>query len=422
MKFTIQMAIEDEYGETKIEEIISLNKLIDNPSDIGLSIKESKSVLKSLQKIIVCQQAESYIKTHVACPCCQKKRRVKGHRTIQYRTLFGIIPIPSLRVYSCNCEEVSTQTVDILTDWLPDHNSPELQYIETKLASLMSYGLTADILKDVLPVGEALNAATVRNHLHTVAERQEKELEEKPEYLTGCPYEWGELPKPGKPMVVGIDGGYVRNWHEKNTNFEIIAGKSYSKEVAAKHFGFVQKIDKHPRKRLMNVLSKQGMQANQQITFLSDGAENLRNLQLNMYPESLHVLDWFHVTMRLTVLNQFATGLVKSDPEIGALVKDYLESAKWYLWHGNVERSLDKIENCSDLCDDNELHYGKRKKFYNHLIDMVTYIGNNRCMIHNYGELYRYDETISTAFVESTINQGFCRILKTVSLKNQNIC
>ena len=141
-----------------------------------------------------------------------------------------------------------------------------------------------------------------------------------------------------------------------------------------------------------------------------------------MYPESLHVLDWFHVTMRLTVLNQFATGLVKSDPEIGAQVKDYLQSAKWYLWHGNVERSLDKIENCSDLCDDNELHYGKRKKFYNHLIDMVTYIGNNRCMIHNYGELYRYDETISTAFVESTINQGFCRILKTVSLKNQNIC
>lgn len=49
-------------------------------------------------------------------------------------------------------------------------------------------------------------------------------------------------------------------------------------------------------------LASQGMQANQQIFFLSDGADNLRDLQFGMYPESTHVLDWFHITMRLTVL------------------------------------------------------------------------------------------------------------------------
>ncbi|TYP00675.1 hypothetical protein LY16_02911 [Xenorhabdus doucetiae] len=64
----------------------------------------------------------------------------------------------------------------------------------------------------------------------------------------------------------------------------------------AKHFGFVQCLETHPRRKLHAQLSSQGMQANQQITFLSDGADNLRELQLNLYPESLHVLDWFHIT------------------------------------------------------------------------------------------------------------------------------
>lgn len=41
----------------------------------------------------------------------------------------------------------------------------------------------------------------------------------------------------------------------------------------------------------MHFLTEQGMQANQQITFLSDGADNLRDLQYRMYPESEHVLD-----------------------------------------------------------------------------------------------------------------------------------
>lgn len=40
----------------------------------------------------------------------------------------------------------------------------------------------------------------------------------------------------------------------------------------------------------MNVLANQGMQPNQQITFLSDGADNLRELRCMMYPESEHII------------------------------------------------------------------------------------------------------------------------------------
>ena len=36
---------------------------------------------------------------------------------------------------------------------------------------------------------------------------------------------------------------------------------------------------------------------------------------------------------------------------------------------------------------------------------MITYIDNNAQLIPNYGEKYRYGESITTAFVESTVNE-----------------
>jgi hypothetical protein len=45
------------------------------------------------------------------------------------------------------------------------------------------------------------------------------------------------------------------------------------------------------------------------FAFLSDGGEDVRSLQLYMNPQAEHVLDWFHITMRLTVLQNCATGV-----------------------------------------------------------------------------------------------------------------
>jgi hypothetical protein len=37
------------------------------------------------------------------------------------------------------------------------------------------------------------------------------------------------------------------------------------------------------------------MQANQQVTFLSDGGDTVRELQMYLHPEAEHLLDWFHL-------------------------------------------------------------------------------------------------------------------------------
>jgi hypothetical protein len=137
-----------------------------------------------------------------------------------------------------------------------------------------------------------------------VAERCEAELgKEQWSFIDGCPRDWGNLPIPDGPITVGIDGGYVRDWEAKKRHFEVIGGKStltFKRDEEEEHpsskcFGFVQTLDTKSKRRLYEVLKSQGFQLNQQITFLSDGEDTVRDLQLYMSPEAEHILDWFHL-------------------------------------------------------------------------------------------------------------------------------
>lgn len=129
-------------------------------------------------------------------------------------------------------------------------------------------------------------------------------------------------------------------------------GKSIPAEGTAKCFGFVQGYDHKAKRRLFELLKSQGMQMIQQVTFLSDGGETVRDLQLYLNPQAEHLLDWFHLAMRVTVLHQTAKGLPEMiDAEDGeepyafrAPVLKALESTKWYLWHGTICRALQAIK------------------------------------------------------------------------------
>ena len=54
-------------------------------------------------------------------------------------------------------------------------------------------------------------------------------------------------------------------------------------------------------------------------------------------------------------------------------------------------------------------HSAPAEKLAACVAEFETYIRNNQESIPNYGERYRQGETISTAFVESTINQVVSR-------------
>jgi hypothetical protein len=114
---------------------------------------------------------------------------------------------------------------------------------------------------------------------------------------------------------------------------------------APKCFGFVQTYDQKPRRRVWEVMKSQGMQENQQVVFMSDGGEDVRQLQEYLHPNSEHLIDWFHITMRLTVLQQQTKALQAERPdENAAAASKQIESVKHLLWHGNVDEALDRID------------------------------------------------------------------------------
>ena len=412
MKFKIQLLTQCETGE-EIQELACLERETEGLEEIGITLAEAKALLATLQRQVVEQQIAAYLAVRQRCPQCDQAFRHKDQHPVVFRTLFGNLGLPSPRWFQCDCQPNETRTFSPLADLLTEHCSPERLYLETKWASLVSFELAARLLEDVLPTATHIRATSVRNHLQRVAKRAEAGLgEEQYSFIDGCPREWAALPRPSAPLTVGIDGGYIRQWDDKKAHFEVIVGKSIPEEGAGKCFGLVQSYDDKPKRRLFEVLKRQGMQMNQQIVFLSDGGETVRNLQLYLNPEAEHLLDWFHVTMRLTVLNQTAKGLpmtVGTDDEKRELKEPtlkVLESIKWYLWHGNSYEALQHLETLEMDLDaaDEEGKDSTTHKLLRTVEEFHTYIANNQVFIPNYGERYRQGDRISTGFVESAVN------------------
>lgn len=85
------------------------------------------------------------------------------------------------------------------------------------------------------------------------------------------------------------------------------------------------------------------------------------------------------------------------------------ERVKWFLWHGNVAAALDTIEDIEDELDLLPKNGESRKKLVKALREFRGYIEANQNFIPNYGDRYRHGEKISTAFVESAVNQVVSR-------------
>jgi hypothetical protein len=410
MKIKVRVVIESDRGNTQlIENIAYLERGALRPEELGLSLAETRDLLESAQRTIAEQQVAEYMEQQTHCPCCGKKRLRKGdHKPLVYRTLFGKLRLPGVRFFHCECQPQATRTFSPLAQLFTERTAPELLYLETKFASLMSYGLTVNLLREVLPLDTTINAATVRNNAQAVGQRIDEGLgEERVFFIDGCERDWEQLPVPDLPLTVGIDGGYVHSCTQSSRKqgwFEVIAGKSVTAAGDAKRFAFVNNYDDTPKRRLFEVLKSQGMQPNQQVTFLSDGADTVRDLQLYLTPNAEHILDWFHITQRITVMRQMAKGLGAKGSQLRELAMKELERIKWFLWHGNVFRVLQTVQELlMDLDTDEPAE--KVAKLLKKLEEFEIYIKNNAGFIPNYGERWRYGETITTAFVESTINQ-----------------
>lgn len=405
MRLEFRLRLVDDRGDVLSDELIlSAAKSVDRLEALGLSMAEAKALLHTSQMRIVAAQAQAFAHHMRACPACGKLRGIKDTRVTRFRTLFGKVDVPGPRLRHCGCYRGAAKTFCPLTKLLTGHAAPELLYLEAKWASHLSYDLTAELLGDVLPVAASTNAATIRNDVLAFAGRHDTERS-KPilNVADHFPEACDPPPMTAGRIVVGLDGGYVRSWSEKSTHLEVIAGR-VDLGSRSSLTGFSGTYAKDPKASLRASMEACGYQDGQDSTIMTDGADNLRTLAKACLPGAEHILDWFHVTMRFTVLGQFAKGLVQHNEEVGKNIADRLERIKWCLWNGDTDEAVYRLDWLSDDLADEGSGYPKLKKFIRLVDECRGYISNNSDAIVNYAERYRYGDPISTAPTESAVN------------------
>ena len=345
MKIKIQITVESDKDQGVVQEVAHLDRGTLRPETLGMTLAEARAILAGIERTVVEQQAAEFMAQQRTCSRCGRERSYKGRHHIVFRTPFGKLRLESPRLYHCQCKSDGRTSFSPLAELLQERSSPELVYLETKFAALVSYGLTVELLKEVLPISQELSTTAIRQRVHQTAQRLEDELgEEQDIFIGGCQRDWNELPDPAAPLIVGIDGGYVHAKDQQSRAegwFEVIVGKSMSQDdESSKCFGFVNRYDTKPKRRLFEMLKSQGMQMNQAVTFLSDGGDTVRDLPMYLNPQAEHLLDWFNISMRLTVMSQLAKSIETDDqPNLSAEIEKELECLKWNLWHGNVPQS-----------------------------------------------------------------------------------
>ena len=250
MKITVQITVQSDEGHAEaVRQVASLERGPLQPETLGLSLAEARSILAGLEQTLVEQQVAEFIAQEKRCPRCGQPRACKDCQSIVFRTPFGKLKLTSPRLYRCRCECCEgPKSFSPLAGRIPERTSPELAYLETKFAALVSYGLSVQLLQEVLPIGQSLSTTAIRQQVRRTAERLEKELADRGAIAQdSCPGGENRASPPAVPIVIGLDGAYVHAKSQPSRTegwFEVIVGKSLpTEDRSGRCFGFVSRYD-----------------------------------------------------------------------------------------------------------------------------------------------------------------------------------
>ena len=395
----VKLVAEFEAGETTEVEVARLER-DERPglADLGLRLTEAKQLLAAIQTEIVPVQVTIAGEHRHTCLACERALASKGHYSTTFRSLFGDVPIRVRRLLTCPCQEMAEARSFAAFDLEAATVAPELAYVTARYAALAPFGKVADLLSELLPICGALNAGTVRNRTTRVGEAVVQ-----PHVTTTTE---ASVP-PAEPVVVGLDGGYVRSRHRQDErHFEVIAGKVISTEGNQSRFAFARNSPTIASDAFKQALAMAGVTADTPATVLSDGDAGLWRLQRESLPNATVVLDWWHAAVRFEHALQAARGLGAADTHLSDVAVRGLERAKWRLWHGRWPGCRRKL---AALC-----RWAQRTHIcgvagigrLEHLVsELLGYLERNQEALVPYAARRRQGEAISTAFVESSVNE-----------------
>jgi len=230
----------------------------------------------------------------------------------------------------------------------------------------------------------------------TVGQRLETELWDSVE--TG-PVEHSAA-KSSDVAVVGLDSAYVRDCRPRSEgSFEVVVGRILCTNNDSRSLGFVRSVEsnKAAGDRMKPRLCEHG-RVSDEVTVMTDGDAGLRTLLLSALPQARHLLDWYHLTRRLTVLKRVLHGKDAIDPFPSCYherLRRHLESLKWRLWHGFVGGAVNRIKALLFTLRLRTMT-GKRAavRLRRLIKDLQRYLENNQDSLINYDQRYRSGQRV----------------------------
>jgi hypothetical protein len=299
--------------------------------------------------------------------------------------------------------------------------SPELEYLLVKWAAYLPYAAATQLLKEILPLEQAISTAGVQNRVRAVGQELDDNVESAIRGERKYPSSRGKNPE---ITAIAVDSAWLRRRPSRKDQDEsklsqyfpskrppptgrhvnIIAGRAVREDGASCVYGYVNREVRSAATRLDHFLSEQRVAKDAQITIVSDGAAEFEKAVEGSVRPLKRILDWFHIAMKFRAIEQSAQKFPELMAPNGQLIKDEIASAKWLTWHGKGSEAVERIKSIHDmfgLAPEDSAHMA----LWWNLRGTYWYLESNSKYLVNYGWRYRRGMPISSSIAESAVNE-----------------
>ena len=182
---------------------------------------------------------------------------------------------------------------------------------------------------------------------------------------------------------------------------------------SARHFAAAPNVMLNRSDTIRNALRAQGWLPGREVIVLSDGDPSLVGaVRAAVRGPVRHILDWFHISMRVRHIEQALAGLLGSDLEhkspldYAAFNVDRLRHLIWNGYADEARRTLPGIMQMAVNAVGLNGQQGRARieRFAQLVRELESYLGLNASALIDYGRRYRADLPISTSRAESIVN------------------
>jgi hypothetical protein len=260
------------------------------------------------------------------------------------------------------------------------------------------------------PASSPPNHASVRNRLHRVA----ADLDVADAATGAAAPKMAEGPI-NREVTVMIDGAYIRAVPDlQSRHLDVTVGKVEVAGRRPRRFAMAPRGAERPLRHPRAALAALGWRPGSPVTVISDGEAALPGLVRAATGGAIvHILDWWHISMRVRHVEQAPRGVYALAPRHRAgldIVDMRVERLRHLIWNGYHDEARRELFGLRHLASEAVYLNGERlrltvDRFLWHRDELRGYLANNETALIDYGARYRTNSPISSSRAEGCVDE-----------------